>query len=442
MNPTMNTTTVPEPSTVALLLFAGWLIASIILLSKPRLRVAGIVVLAAPLALAMIAIPFWWLAAKVPQSGPAWQQHRVTRNRIELDVDSGSRGKVVVRPTPVPERDHVVVASDYAAAVPAETMTKSIVFLLLAVLFFGGLAAAVMMLAFPKTRPAGIVLLAAGAVVIVVGFFGGVFIYRGQMQVARSPVHIHTNHGETKIDSSIPVESGERPEVKPVKPAAKPPAGKVEPTGRAAMKTPTVAEKKPAATKNVAEKKPAAEASAASPAPAKKPPDWVSQPSQMLGDTYQTTIVVGPFTTWQECEDDLPAELQKALNRYVETCLGQPAGAHPVRLPYEFFRDQVVKGKWEEIGPSSVGPMARLYVLLQFDRKVKDRILDEYRRNVVVGRLWITGGGLAGVLWLLAVMYGYLRFDLKTGGLYRRRLRFAAVLAILGPVAAALLVVA
>ena len=53
----------------------------------------------------------------------------------------------------------------------------------------------------------------------------------------------------------------------------------------------------------------------------------------------------------------------------------------------------------------------------------------------------MAGGGLAAVLWLLAVMYGYLRVDLKTGGAYRGRLRFAAVLAILGPVAAALLVV-
>ena len=111
-------------------------------------------------------------------------------------------------------------------------------------------------------------------------------------------------------------------------------------------------------------------------------------------------------------------------------------------MPYEFLRQEVVKGQWEEIRPSSVGPMTRLYVLLQFDRKMKDRIVEEGRRSVVAGRLWLAGGGLAAMLWLLAVMYGYLRIDLKTGGAYRGRLRFAAALAILGPVAAALLVVA
>ena len=84
--------------------------------------------------------------------------------------------------------------------------------------------------------------------------------------------------------------------------------------------------------------------------------------------------------------------------------------------------------------------MTRLYVLLQFDRKVKSRIIDECQRSVVAGRLWMAGGGMAAILWLLAVMYGYLRIDLKTGGTYRGRLRFAAALAILGPVAATLLV--
>jgi hypothetical protein len=455
MNPTMNATAVPEPTTIALLLFVGCLVVPIVLLSKPRTRVAGIVMLVAPLVLAMIAIPFWWLAPGVPQPDPAWQHH-ATSSGIDFGVNHGGHRNVAVRPTPAVEGPETIVWSESAAAAPAwSTRSDAIMFVLLTVLLLGGLAATVALLAFSKTRKAGIAMIAIGvpAAVLLVGF--GLFYVRGAFVPTPARVSMNYNGARSIVtrnaaraaaqrvpDIGIPVESGEKAEVKPVKPAAKPPAGKVEPTGRAAVKTPTAAEKKPAATKTVAEKKPVAEAPAASLAPAKKPPDWVSQPSQMLGDTYQTTIVVGPYTSWQECEDDLPAELQKALNRYVEMHLGQPAGVHPVALPYEFYRDQVVKGKWEEISPSSVGPMNRLYVLLQFDRKVKDRVLDEYRRNVVAGRLWIAGGCLAGVLWLLAVMYGYLRFDLKTGGLYRRRLRFAAMLAILGPVAAALLVVA
>ncbi len=153
------------------------------------------------------------------------------------------------------------------------------------------------------------------------------------------------------------------------------------------------------------------------------------------------TIVIGPYTTRQECDAQLPYKLEEALQRYVDTCVHEPI-RRPVTLPYEFLREQVVKDQWEEIRPSSVGPMTQLHVLLQFDRKVKDRVLEQQRRDVVASRLWVAGSCLAWMLWLLAVMYGYLRIDLKTGGVYRGRLRFAAVLAILGPVAAALLVVA
>jgi hypothetical protein len=201
-----------------------------------------------------------------------------------------------------------------------------------------------------------------------------------------------------------------------------------------------VAEKKPATAKKAEEKKPVAEASA--PPPARKPPAWIEEPPRMLGDTYQIAIVVGPYATPQECNEELPIELQKAVNRYVQTYVPLPSGSGPIALPYSFLRDEVVKEQWEQVAPSSVGPMTRLYVLLQFDRKVKERIIEEGRRNVVAGRLWLTGGGLAAMLWLLTVMYGYLRIDLKTDGAYRNRLRFAAIVAILGPVAAALLVVA
>jgi hypothetical protein len=82
--------------------------------------------------------------------------------------------------------------------------------------------------------------------------------------------------------------------------------------------------------------------------------------------------------------------------------------------------------------------MTQLHVLLRFDREVKDRILKERERGVVAGRLWIGGSGLAVLLWLLTVSYGYLRTDLATGGTYRGRLQFAAALAILGPVTVAL----
>jgi hypothetical protein len=434
----MTTTAVPEPSTIILLLFIAWIVACILLLRNPKLRAAGILVAVVPLVLAVVAVAFDWYFSpfSLVDAPTAWRSHHVTRNGIDLDMDYGTRGKVTIPPAPSTERHESIVWNDSGAAaeVPHAVGVRWIVFLLLAMLIFGGLAAAVAMLAFPKTRLVGILLLSVGAVVIVVGFLAWIPLSLEPVRVARGPVRIQANQHDIQVESNIPVESGEKVEVKSTKPVAKPPAEKAKTPSRAPVKAAIAVEKKPDAAKT-------AEAPAAPLPPAKKRPAWVDEPAHILGDTYQMTIVVGPYATPQECDDELPGELHKALNRYIETYVGRPAAAQPVTLPYDFLRDEVVKSKWEEVAPSSVGPMTRLYVLLQFDRKVKSRIIDECQRSVVAGRLWMAGSGLAVVLWLLAVMYGYLRIDLKTGGAYRGRLRFAAVLAILGPVAATLLAV-
>ncbi|MFZ1932694.1 MAG: hypothetical protein WAU84_03010 [Thermoguttaceae bacterium] len=439
---------------IFLLLPVAWLVASIVLLAKPRTRVAGIAVLVAPLALVVIVGAFRMLSRPVAvdvatESEPAWQSHHAARTAIEFDDGHGHHRNVDV-PPPSAEGDDSFVASEHVVVTPGSSVSyMKIAVLLFALLFFGGFVAAIVMLAFLTTRTAGIVLLAIGvpATLLLAGGVGWFFVDGSpQREFLPPPVHASMNHDgarsilgrntvqpATRVpDAAIPVEAAEKVAVKSPKPAAKPPAVAAGAAGHAPVKATTADEKKPAAPKTAAAPPPPS-------APVVKPPAWVNQPPQMLGDTYQMTIVVGPYATPQECNDELPAELQRALNRYVQGHVSQSAGVRPIALPYDFLREEVVKGQWEEIAPSSVGPMTRLYVLLQFDRKVRERIVEEGRRSVVAGRLWTTGVGLAGLLWLLAVMYGYLTIDVRTGGLYRRRLRFAAFLAILGPVAAALL---
>jgi len=436
MNPIMNVTAVPEPSTIVFLLSAGWLITSIVLLCKPRMRVAGIVVLVAPLVLVVVAGALWWLRSAdslaPSQAATEWQPpHRATRTAIHLDSDHDTRKNVAAPPAPSIERDDVVVESERVAvaATPAGGVSRvSIVFLLFGVLVFGGLVATVVLLIFPKTRAIGIALLVGGVLGI------AMITAMRFIAVSPTPVAMAPDRTHPRVDASIPVDATKEVEVEPAKPAAKPAVGTVEATGRALVKAIARDEKNPVAATPAA--KPAS-------APAKKPPAWVGAPPHVLGESYQKTIIVGPYPTRQDCDAELPNELQKELNRYVELCMGQPAGTTRVELPYEFLREEVVRGEWEEtIQSPRVGQMTQLHVLLQFDRKVKDRILEERQRAVVAGRLWMTGGGLAAMLWLLAVMYGYLRIDLATGGAYRGRLRFAAILAILGPVAAAILVAA
>ena len=447
----MHTTAVPEPSTIVLLL---WLVVSIVLLCKPKLRVAGIVVLVAPLALVVVAGAFWWFSCTAAREPTLPPPHHPTQSvTIDPDQDGSPDHNVIVsRSSSIEDIEQAP-----AAAVPASIRADAILFILFAVLLLGGLVATVALLAFPKTRTAGAVMLAIGvpAAVLLLGFafYFARPVYDAPREWRRATqVHLPNGHsvgvqpirsqnaGETRSRfgiPQIPIDVAEKADAKSTKPAAKPAGGTVGATGGAAASATTAADKKPPAAN--ADSPPAFAPAAA---PARKLPAWVDEPPRLLGDTYQMTIVIGPYTTHEECIAELPGELQKALNRYVETCMGQPAGWRPVALPYEFLRQEVVKGQCEDIRPSSVGPMTRLYALLQFDRKTRDRIVEEGRRNTVAGRLWVAGGGLAAMLWLLAVMYGYLKVDLKTGGAYRGRLRFAAVLAILGPVAVALLVVA
>lgn len=136
-------------------------------------------------------------------------------------------------------------------------------------------------------------------------------------------------------------------------------------------------------------------------------PDWIDAPPRSVGDAYQMSIVVGPYTTRAECDAKLPSALQEALDRYVEACLGGEVRQRIV-LPADYLR-QLVKDQWEEVGKYSVGPMTRLHVLLEFDRKAKDRVLDQLRRTKVAGRLWFAGVGWAVWLALLGGVYGYLR---------------------------------
>jgi hypothetical protein len=167
-------------------------------------------------------------------------------------------------------------------------------------------------------------------------------------------------------------------------------------------------------------------------------PAWVDAAPRVADDVYQTAITVGPYTTRLECETKLPEAIGEAVNQYAEICFG-PDAVGKVDLPDANLCRRLVKERWEEITQSSVGPMTQLHVLLQFDRKVKDRIADACNQVVIRQRLWITGIGVTGVLGLLAVAFGYLKIDELTGGAYRGRLRLTAALAILGLVAAAVM---
>jgi hypothetical protein len=306
------------------------------------------------------------------------------------------------------------------------------------ILIIGG-----MLLAFRKTRVLGIVLASMGGlfVIVVIAFVWfrtasfvpkptlrpteytaeNVRADRPKRQAAASPA-IPMNVSPSAIEPRVEAESA---------PAdAAPEVGIVEAIAQALNKVMADARKNPSAK-----------------TPGAKPrPAWLGTPSEPAGDSYQMAIVVGPWPTRQECDAKLPEELQKALDRYAELCLGKSSASHIV-LPYDYLRQHIVKDQWEEVRQHSISPttqfsMTWLHVFLQFDSQVKERIIEEHRHGIITARLSTVGIGLAVGLWFLAVYYGYLRIDLATGGVYRRRLRFAVAAAILVAVVVVLTAVA
>jgi hypothetical protein len=171
-----------------------------------------------------------------------------------------------------------------------------------------------------------------------------------------------------------------------------------------------------------------------------KRPAWVNSSPQLVGDAYQMSIAIGPYTTRAECDARLSEELQKALRDYVNVCLGDQV-SDDVPLPTDILRQQLVKAQWEEVRQHSVGPMTWLHVLLQFDRKAKERILEEHRQAIISERLRVVARWAAIGLSLLTVAFGYLKIDLATGGAYRGRLRLVAAAIILGLIVVAVVAV-
>lgn len=147
---------------------------------------------------------------------------------------------------------------------------------------------------------------------------------------------------------------------------------------------------------------------------------------------YQEAITVGPYTTPLECEANLPDAVREAVEQYVELSVG-PQAARGARWFDDRSCRELIKDRWEEVRQSSVGPMTQLHLLLRFDQKIRDHI---FKAGVVGQRLWLIAVGLTGGLGLLAVAFGYLKIDGRTGGAYRGRLSLAAAFAILGLIAA------
>ena len=140
-------------------------------------------------------------------------------------------------------------------------------------------------------------------------------------------------------------------------------------------------------------------------------PDWVDAEPGTVGDAYQMSVPVGPYTTRAECDGHLPVALQESLDRYVRICFAGEELDRRLVLPADYLQG-LVKKQWEETREYSVGPMVTLHLLLEFDRKARDRVVDEHRRLLVADRIWYAGLGFSAWIVILGVAYSALKLSM------------------------------
>jgi len=172
------------------------------------------------------------------------------------------------------------------------------------------------------------------------------------------------------------------------------------------------------------------------PAPPAPPPKWLDEPIGLINGVYYTIVVAGPHSTRVDCDEELPAKLTEAVDRYIDSYLGEGA-SRIVSLPPSYVKDEIVKADYEETYNASFGPMKNLHVQLAFDRKVCSELKRRYHNALADVRMKEVAIGGGSVLLLLGAMFSYLKLDTATRGYYTGRLRVATALAILGGGAAA-----
>ncbi len=168
-------------------------------------------------------------------------------------------------------------------------------------------------------------------------------------------------------------------------------------------------------------------------AQAAPPPAWVDERAARVGGEYHLPIRVGPYTTPLECEQNLLAAVNQAVDEYVALYLGEQARGR-VRLPRAFIEERLIRERWYENRPILVtsteqAEMTVLHALLVFDSATNDYLKSLWRSVLSLYRVGVFAAGFAGVLWLLAVAWSYLKLDQTSAGRLRGCLRAAAVIA-------------
>lgn len=167
-------------------------------------------------------------------------------------------------------------------------------------------------------------------------------------------------------------------------------------------------------------------------------PAWIAAPRVRSQEVDTEVVTAGPYSTRGECDRALDEAMLLATRDYVDDYLDQPAAAERIGVNLDFVRRHALADTHNEEIVVSIGPMRQGHALLEFDEEFRQEIRHRWQQALVTLRLGMIGLISVGVVGLLGLVYGLLRYDTSTRGYYSRRLQYAGATA--GVVIVALLV--
>jgi hypothetical protein len=183
-------------------------------------------------------------------------------------------------------------------------------------------------------------------------------------------------------------------------------------------------------------------------------PDWVKNRPKSVGHVQKAVLATDEWSTEEECKRARDVALMLKTYEHIQQLVGAPyenhsslelrtiPGAawirdhrlhqlHSAGITLDYVRREIAREEYLETTERSVGPMMKLYTLLEFtpavDRELR-AVWDAYQRRE---RFAVVGVGAGGILGLLGFTYGLLKLDTWTKGYYSKRL-FLGVPALIG----------
>ena len=171
-------------------------------------------------------------------------------------------------------------------------------------------------------------------------------------------------------------------------------------------------------------------------------PDWVDEPPKRVGDVHRAVVASDPFTTVDECFEQLehlfPVEVERRLAKLVprdQHSHVESASLEASGITLDYIMREICREQFTETTEHDFGAMKKVYVLMEFTPAIESHLLDSWQIYLRRYRLTAVAQIAGCVLATLAVLYGLLQIDTWTRGYYTRWLRWGVPAAILALVA-------